>query len=600
MSEASGGRMPGSDAELLNTIRSGDSRPFDLLRGRHAAAARYLAGHLVRGPAAADTVVELAFARVLDAIQRGGGPTDAFRPYLLTAVRRAASEGAPGGAPVPTDEQQIPDPGQLLIDPAVASLEGSPVVPAFLSLPERWRAVLWHTDIEGATPVEAAPLLGLSTAGVTELAGRARDGLARAYLRLRQAAGEREPDALADVGAALRQTVAPIILGGAAAAYLAGLAEAGVAGPARTARPGRSGRSAGAARRRTAAGSGARPGAGRATAAGPTGGTTAGWLRRSTTQQRAVAAGAAALLAMFGIGGYVLSLGSGDGAATAGHAAADTSSAPAPAQTPSSSPRPSPAGRDGSAPGGPPASGAPGRLPPSATPIASAPARPRPDPRPPARRRRPQAQVTTQVSVFGPWGDSHIAVVVFTIADAGPAATSGLTAYISLPRDASMMSEGRDGRSGWSCRGRRDGASCVHAPIAAAGRTGGMIAVQVTGSAACGQPVRVSVSGGASTASARSAGTIQCGGSRHHHWHSWAQQAAAGQPRESWSRSSGQLWPAQQWLAQQWPAQQWPAQQWPAQQWPAQQDSGSGWRGGHGWDGHWYANRWPWTRWTSH
>jgi DNA-directed RNA polymerase specialized sigma24 family protein len=256
MTEASGASVPGSDAELLNTIRSGDAGPFELLRARHAAAARYLAGHVVREPAAADAVVDVAFAQVLDAIRRGGGPTDAFRPYLLTAVRRAAREGGAGGAPIPTDEQQIPDPGQLLIDPAVASLEGSPAVPAFLSLPERWRAVLWHTEIEGATPAEAAPLLGLSAASVTELADRARDGLARAHLRLRLAAGEHEPAALADVGATLRQTVAPIVLGSAAAAYLAGLAEAGVAGPVPAARSGRRGRSAGAARRRGAAGPG--------------------------------------------------------------------------------------------------------------------------------------------------------------------------------------------------------------------------------------------------------------------------------------------------------------------------------------------------------
>ena len=226
MSEAAGTSMPASDAELLNTIRSGDSAPFDLLRARHAAAARYLAAQLLSDPAAADATVELAFGRVLDAIRRGGGPTDAFRPYLLTAVRRAAA----GSGPVPVDDQQLPDPGQLLAGPAASRPGGSPVLQAFLSLPERWRAALWHTDIELATPAEAAPLLGLTAAGVLDLAGRARDGLARAYLQLRQSAGEPDPAALADPGAALREAVAPAVLGEAAAAYLAGLTEAGVAG----------------------------------------------------------------------------------------------------------------------------------------------------------------------------------------------------------------------------------------------------------------------------------------------------------------------------------------------------------------------------------
>ncbi|HEU5419602.1 MAG TPA: sigma-70 family RNA polymerase sigma factor, partial [Streptosporangiaceae bacterium] len=243
MSEPSGASMPGSDAELLNTIRSGDPAPFDVLRARHAAAARYLAGQLLSGPSQADATVELAFTRVLDAIRRGGGPSDAFRPYLLTAVRRAARDDETASPPVPVDEQQIPDPGQLLADAAPPGQESSPVLQAFVSLPERWQAVLWHADIEGATPAEAAPLLGLTAAGVLDLAGRARDGLARACRQLQHTAGENEPAPLADPGAALRGAVAPVVLGEAAAAYLAGLTEAGVAGAARPGRPARPGRS---------------------------------------------------------------------------------------------------------------------------------------------------------------------------------------------------------------------------------------------------------------------------------------------------------------------------------------------------------------------
>src|ERR1022692_4974035 len=92
MDESSRANVAASDAELLNTIRSGGTVAPALLRGRHAAAARGLAGQLVSGQAAADDVAASAFAQVLDAVRRGGGPTDAFRPYLLTAVRR----GGPG------------------------------------------------------------------------------------------------------------------------------------------------------------------------------------------------------------------------------------------------------------------------------------------------------------------------------------------------------------------------------------------------------------------------------------------------------------------------------------------------------------------------
>ena len=281
MDESSSVNVPASDAELLNTIRSGGTGAPALLRGRHVAAARALAGQLVSGQAA-DDVAAGAFAQVLDAIRCGGGPTDAFRPYLLTAVRRAAG-GSRGSdhAEIPADEQQISDPGQPF-DPAAAGREAEPLVAAFLSLPERWRAVLWHTEIERATPSQVAPLLGLPAAGVTELADRAADGLRQAYLQLPAADARRELADLADIGAALRSTVAPVFLGDAAAAYLASLAGAPVL-PGSPASPGSL----------TSPGSPHSPGK----------------LRRSSRRQHALAAGA--LLTSFGVAAYVLTPGPG-------------------------------------------------------------------------------------------------------------------------------------------------------------------------------------------------------------------------------------------------------------------------------------------------
>ena len=111
--------MLGSDAALINAIRSGDPGAYDVLRSRHGAAARRLASHLPHGPATVNDVVDWAFVQVLEAIRRGGGPTDAFRPYLLTAVQRAARDCAAGeNSPIPTDDQDIPDPGQLMTAPA--------------------------------------------------------------------------------------------------------------------------------------------------------------------------------------------------------------------------------------------------------------------------------------------------------------------------------------------------------------------------------------------------------------------------------------------------------------------------------------------------
>ncbi|HEU5416306.1 MAG TPA: hypothetical protein VFV41_01360, partial [Streptosporangiaceae bacterium] len=339
--------------------------------------------------------------------------------------------------------------------------------------------------------------------------------------------------------------------------------------PARSARSARSGAAGSGARRARAIGPGAGPAAGAASQDRP---------QRPRGHQRAVAAGVVAVLAMFAMGGYLLSRGTGDGGTPAASGqAADATSASPPARTTSPARQP---GSTRHAPG----SGAPGKLPPtSATPIAAMPppgttsAPPR-DARPGPRR--PHAQVTTQVSVYGPRGHSNVAAVAFSIADAGPAATDHLSAYVALPPGATMVTGGHWGhrghwggdRSGWSCSARTGGVSCTHAAIAASGRTGEIIAVQVTGSRACGQPVQVSVTGGALTASAQSAQTIQC---RSHH-HGWSRQAAA----------SG--------AAAQQGALRLTAGPHAVRQWP-----GRDWRGSSGWAGHRrdgqpYQFRWPW------
>src|ERR1700722_13984266 len=266
VSEPESGQSLVSDADLITAIRSGDMSAYGDLYLRHVAAAQGLARQLVHGQAEVDDVVAETFSRVLDLMRRGGGPQDAFRPYLLTAVRRAAYDRYRGERrSLVTDEIEAYDPGEPFIDPAVAGLERSLIARAFLSLPERWRAVLWHTEIEGARPADVAPLLGLTANGVAALAYRAREGLRQAYLQMhlsgvarqecrpvaaklgayvRGGLSAREAQAvsdhldqcadcravyaeLADVNVALRGLVAPIFLAPLAAAYLPGLSANG-------------------------------------------------------------------------------------------------------------------------------------------------------------------------------------------------------------------------------------------------------------------------------------------------------------------------------------------------------------------------------------
>ena len=178
------------DAEIIERVKAGDNAAYGTLYERHASAARGLARQLLRGEAEVEDAVAEAFTKVLSVIQRGGGPSDAFRPYLLTAVRNAAYDRGRGEKrQVVTDDMESYDSGEPFVDPALEGLERSLIARAFLSLPERWQSVLWHTEIEGVKPAEAASILGMNANGVAALAYRAREGLRQAYLQMHLAGG---------------------------------------------------------------------------------------------------------------------------------------------------------------------------------------------------------------------------------------------------------------------------------------------------------------------------------------------------------------------------------------------------------------------------
>lgn len=265
MTTASPQEQEPSDAELITAVRGGSTDAYAMLYGRHRAAAYNLARQLARSAAEADDLVSEAFAKLLDTLRSGGGPDAAFRAYLLTALRHGAYDRSRRDRKVEfSDDVSVFDPGVPFSDTAVAGLERSLAARAFATLPQRWQAVLWHTEIEGQAPADVAPLLGLSPNGVSALAYRAREGLRQAYLQVHladsAAAGggqercqaavdrlgawtrdglskretaqvERHLDEcdrcralaaeLADVNGGLRVFVAPLVLGSATAAYLA-------------------------------------------------------------------------------------------------------------------------------------------------------------------------------------------------------------------------------------------------------------------------------------------------------------------------------------------------------------------------------------------
>jgi len=250
-----------ADDVLITRVRGGDLDAYGELFARHRDSALRLAQSLCRG-AEADDLVSDAFAKILNALQSGSGPDVAFRAYLLTTIRRVHIDRIRAQQrTTPTDDVAALDQGVPFSDTAVADFESSAAARAFGSLPERWQMVLWHLEVEGQKPADIAPMLGISPNAVAALAYRAREGLRQAFVQMHATepatsqechevreqlgayvrGGLSKRDSakvsshleecrrctalyleLTEVNASLAAVLGPLVLGGAAAAYLAG------------------------------------------------------------------------------------------------------------------------------------------------------------------------------------------------------------------------------------------------------------------------------------------------------------------------------------------------------------------------------------------
>ncbi|WP_221652894.1 sigma-70 family RNA polymerase sigma factor, partial [Actinotalea ferrariae] len=289
-----------SDAELITAVRSGEAAAFGVLYERHAGAARAVARQYSNRSADAEDAVSDAFSRVFSAIQGGGGPDVAFRAYLFTVLRRVAMERVESSRrAVATDDVETFEAAvgqaESTEEPALAGFERGVVSRAYKSLPERWQAVLWYTEVEELNPAEIAPILGLTANGVAALAYRAREGLRQAYLQQHLAAPEDEACViinkklgayvrgglakretalveshleecgtcralvleLGDVNHGMRLVIAPLVLGAVAVAVLKGVGFGGAAGAAGAAATASTGAVGSGAAGSGAAGSGA-------------------------------------------------------------------------------------------------------------------------------------------------------------------------------------------------------------------------------------------------------------------------------------------------------------------------------------------------------
>jgi RNA polymerase sigma factor (sigma-70 family) len=192
-----------SDDELVERARNRDERAYGELWLRHSAAAHAVArAYTSLDP---DDVVAEAFARILSAIRRGGGPSMGFRPYLLTSVRNVAHKwGAQQQKVYATDLEDAAD--ETAPDAewsTIAGFDSSAVASAFATLPTRWQEALWYSEVDGLKPRQFAPLLGLAPNAASALVVRARRGFRDAWVsaQLRRADNEECRETLELLGA---------------------------------------------------------------------------------------------------------------------------------------------------------------------------------------------------------------------------------------------------------------------------------------------------------------------------------------------------------------------------------------------------------------
>ncbi|MFI6388949.1 sigma-70 family RNA polymerase sigma factor [Nonomuraea sp. NPDC050540] len=472
---------PQSDADLLEAVRGGNAAAYGVLYERHVVAARALARQLVRGETDVEDVVAESFTKILDLVGRGGGPDAGFRPYLLTVVRRTVYDrGRVESRQVSTGEIELFDPGVPFVDPALTGLEKSLISRAFLSLPDRWRTVLWHTEVEDSKAAEVGPLLGLSANGVAALAYRAREGLRQAYLQMHLAASPQQAcrpvlgkmgayvrgglarrDSksvddhvsgcaecnsvlleLTDVNRGLRVIVGPLFVGPVFAGYLAALAKA------------------------SAAAGGAGAGVIHAL----------GWIRRAPKSQQAAVAGTVAA----GVAVAAFLLVSGE----------EPIKKPPVAAAPSPSSQASPAVE--------PPSEKPARKP-----------EPEPTPTPTPTTSKPgRAKLSATIGALGSLVRAQPGIIGIRLRNAGKGPSDELAATVALPEGVTLITGGSRGSSvtavkpvgtvdGWSCKVARRGAQCVRRPLRGGSATAVFLRVRVAASApeGAGPAVRIKAGG---------------------------------------------------------------------------------------------------------
>lgn len=247
-----------SDASLIDQVRAGDVDAYAVLYSRHRDSALCYARTLTNPIDAEDLVAE-AFSRLLALLKQTDRRIDFFRGYLFKTIQTLSVDGFRTQDRItPTGNAADLELDAILHDPIEDGFNRAAARTALWSLPETWQMVLWHIEVEGMKPAAVADMLGATPAQVHALVYRAREGLRTAFLA-EHAVGNDDPTCeavrellgghvrgrlsrrdrrrvdehledcyrcaaiaveLTDLNTSIAGVIAPVLLGGAALAYL--------------------------------------------------------------------------------------------------------------------------------------------------------------------------------------------------------------------------------------------------------------------------------------------------------------------------------------------------------------------------------------------
>ncbi|MDQ6839694.1 MAG: sigma-70 family RNA polymerase sigma factor, partial [Actinomycetota bacterium] len=178
-----------TETDLARMAARSDRASFEELYRRHSQMSWRLAQAVSPGGRQAVDAVAEGFAQVLRGLRRRRLNADSpFRPVLLTEVYRAAMDEVRTTKTAASTPEATPASG---------------VAVAFKSLPERWRAAVWLTDVEQLESSVVATVLGVSAPVAAQLVDRGHQGLVSRFAQT----GTAVPNHL---GAALRPMAAAV------------------------------------------------------------------------------------------------------------------------------------------------------------------------------------------------------------------------------------------------------------------------------------------------------------------------------------------------------------------------------------------------------